>query len=92
MRRAPHPVPTALYNLRYNMVSGLYDMVEAGITYSMQLEETRLLKDYFRTSKGISMADWYSKLDKFTKSRVVVEGNINKTYGDFFADAEYPEG
>ncbi|HEY5371827.1 MAG TPA: hypothetical protein VIJ75_22820 [Hanamia sp.] len=67
------------------MVSGDYEITEKGITYAMQLEETRLLKNY-----DGSAAEWFADLDIETKKKITRTGNVppakNDFYPDFFPD------
>lgn len=67
--------------LNYNIVSGLYEIKENEIVYSMPLEETRLLKKYYG---GVS--EWYMALDKDTKDRVTRSGNVPVEKDDFYPD------
>lgn len=86
-------MPPALWHLKYNPQSGFYEILEDGITYKMQLEETRSLKDYFRdfrTESGTkfpSIEGWFNVLPKLAKKRVIREGNIKPPeYNGFYPD------
>ena len=93
MTRPRHPLPLFLKDLAYNPKSGKYEVSENGNIYSMDLEQTRLLKEYFRgfhVSSNKTVSNWYNKLPNIEKKRVYREGPINiKT--DFFPDPEYSE-
>lgn len=75
-------MPPALWHMQFNPKSGLYEIQEEGVTYKMQLEETRSLKDYFkdfRTVGGIhypSVSGWYSDLANHTRKKVVRAGKV----------------
>jgi hypothetical protein len=96
MRRARKPLPPALWQLQFNPRSGFYEIREEGITYKMQLEETRSLKDYFRdfrTNGGVhypTVAGWHLDLSNQTRKKVVREGNIKPGENDgFYPDISY---
>ncbi len=68
MRRPRKPTPLSIIDLNFNPRSDRYEIAERGITYHMELEHTRNLKEYF---KGIAVrgydttvSGWYNKLDK----------------------------
>jgi hypothetical protein len=67
-----------------NLSTGLYDIEENGITYSMTLELTRRLKEDIVNVKNIS--DWYKDLDKFTRAEIIRTGNVPKVKDDFYPD------
>ena len=94
MRRAKHPNPPALYGLRYNVNSGLYEIEEAGITYGMSLELTRDVKGYYHALMGKgkerpTVAKWYSDLSKEDKKAVIRTGSLPKQINDFFPDPQW---
>lgn len=93
MRRARRPLPPALWHLKFNPGSGYYEIQEEGVTYKMQLEETRSLKDYFkdfRTASGTiypTVEGWYVDLPKEAKKRVFRDGKLKPTeHNGFFPD------
>lgn len=91
--RPRHPLPLFLKDLAYNPKSGKYEVSENGISYSMDLEQTRLLKEYFSgfyPGCNRSISDWFNKLGKETKKRVYRDGPIN-SITDFYPDPEYSE-
>jgi hypothetical protein len=94
-RRARQPLPLVISDLHLDAQKGKYVITDAGITYSMDLEHTRLLKDYFgwyvNTRKEKTVALWYDGLDKETKKQITRSGNLPKEEQDFFPDPEYDE-
>jgi hypothetical protein len=62
MPRARHPTPFQLRTLTFDPSKGKYFIQENGITYFMNLEETRLLKEYFRGTSSGSVFEWYTSL------------------------------
>lgn len=72
-------MPPPLHDLRFNPKSSLYEIEENGILYRMHLEETRSIKEYFRSSRGAfypTVADWYRFIDNATRRRVLREGGV----------------
>jgi hypothetical protein len=80
-----------------NRLTGLYDIDEARISYSMPLELTRVLKAYythFRATPDISsptLANWYAGLLLQEKSLVKRSGSVPSIRDDWFADADSAE-
>ena len=68
--------------LQYNPKTKSYEIVENGIVYSMQLEQTRIFK---RQING-SVLDWYNYLDKETKKKITRTGNISEIEDNFYPD------
>lgn len=64
--RRPSQLPNELKDLRIMKPNRKYEIIEKGITYSMDLEHTRLIKRYWHVhqfgSKRPSVADWYKEL------------------------------
>ena len=91
MRRARHPVPSQLANLRLglNIKTGFYEVEENGILYCMPLEETRLLKVYFKANQNGTIQEWYNKLSKATKKRVNRIGNMIYDNEGFYPDNDF---
>lgn len=94
MRRPRKPTPLGIADLNYNLKSCRYEIAERGITYHMDLEHTRNLKEYF---KGIAMrgyetkiSDWYNKLDKVTKKEIIRTGII-QSINDFYPDQSFED-
>ena len=87
-------MPISIAELYYNPKSGLYEISELGINYQMSLEHTRLLKEYFKgvavKSNGVTIADWYNKLDMTTKKEILRTGNI-QTANDFYPDQSFED-
>lgn len=75
------------FRLSHNIKTNRYEIEEKGITYSMTLEMTRHLKGAFANVSTV--AEWYSDLDKFTRSEITRTGNIQKQKDDFFPDKIY---
>jgi hypothetical protein len=48
MRRSRHPMTASHIQFIHNPAAGKYEITEHGITYSMDLEETRLVKQFYR--------------------------------------------
>ncbi len=89
-------MPPALWQLKFNPKSGFYEIQEEGITYKMQLEETRSLKDYFkdfRTEGGVQypmVSGWYSDLANNSKKKVSREGKVRPGENNgFYPDISY---
>jgi hypothetical protein len=87
-------MPPALWHLNFNPLSGFYEILEEGVTYKMQLEETRALKDYFRNFRSIggtnypSIAGWYNDLAKDTKKMVLRDGKVKAAeHNGFYPDS-----
>lgn len=97
MRRSRRPTPLILSDLRYDPEKQLYSRTQEGITYSMPLELTRHLKEYYRDYDGKldgghaypSMDRWYRDLSKQQKQQVIRTGNVPVPKSDFFPDPEY---
>ncbi len=74
---------------------GMYDVSENGITYTMDLETTRLLKDYYKgfrpahRSHFPTMERWYQDLPNDVRKRVKRTGNVPPPTSDFFPDPDY---
>ena len=87
MRRPRKPTPLGIIDLNYNPKSGRYVITEMGITYLMDLEHTRSLKEYFQgiAKRGYEtkISDWYDKLDKVTKKEILRNGSLQTT-NDFY--------
>ena len=92
--RAKYPTPLTL-RIIPNKVAGLYDVHENGITYTMNLEVTRELKEYFmhfpsgHKAHYPTMARWYADLKNEVKKTGVRSGNVPPEPIDFFPDVEY---
>lgn len=84
MRRARHPMPPALWSMKYNYISKLYEISENGIIYSMSLEKTRELKEGIKLSENV--ANWYADLSNEKKKEIILSGNIQKPESDFIPD------
>ena len=69
------------FDFAYNILAKCYQIEENGIVYSMQLENTRLLKKHFGT-----VAEWYNKLDNETKKEIIRTGDIPKDKDDFYPE------
>ena len=94
MRRPRKPTPLSIIDLNFNPKSGRYEITERSISYQMDLEHTRNLKEYF---KGVAVrgyetkiSDWYNKLDKVTKKDVLRTGNF-QTVNDFYPDQSFED-
>ena len=89
MRRPRIPTPLSIIDLNYNPKSGRYEITERGITYYMDLEHTRGLKEHFKgvavRGYGAIISDWYNKLDNSTKKEILRKGNI-QIINDFYSD------
>ena len=81
MARAKHPVPFALNKLQYIPKTGNYDISESGIIYSMPLEMTRNLKEYFGNYINQTVAEWYQSLSKSERASVIRTGAIPSSKG-----------
>lgn len=97
MRRAAKPMPPQLWTLQFNPKSGFYEILEEGITYKMELEETRSIRDYYRHYQGSgwndfpTVAGWYKDLKNGVKKLVIREGNIKQVPDGFFPDPDYQD-
>lgn len=96
MSRARKPMPCTLWDLRFNAKSGYYEMTEDGILYQMEIEETRLVRDYYsdfvpdrKTDTYPTLSQWYKDLPKEIKKRVQRIGEITEEANGFYPDAEY---
>lgn len=59
MRRPKHPMPQALWDLRNNPKTGLYEITEDGIKYSLELEQVRKLREYFKNLYFLQFLIYY---------------------------------
>lgn len=90
-------MPPPLRELQYNPKSGFYEIQENGITYQMRMEETREIKQYFRTSTGAlypTVADWYRVTNRTIKKQVIRSGEVPVPLpgaDGFYPDPEYPD-
>lgn len=88
MKRPAHPRSHALLGLNINLQTGLYELSELDIAYSMPLETTRLLKQQFQNNANGRVFEWYRHLDKGTKATVTRTGRIEIIGDDFYPDLE----
>ncbi|HMH23635.1 MAG TPA: hypothetical protein VK563_17735 [Puia sp.] len=90
----PHQV---IRKFSVNRVTGLYDIDESRVSYSMPLELTRLLKAYYThfratpDTPGPTLANWYAGLPLQERSLVKRSGTVPEVRKDWFADAEPDE-
>lgn len=90
-------MPPQLWELQFNPKSGFYEIKENGVTYCLRLEETRLLRDYFRghrsgkVVKSPTISNWYKSIKKEDKKQVIRSGEISENLSDFTQDIEYPD-
>jgi len=86
MARAKQHIPFELKSLKHNTKTGLYDITEDGITYSMNLETVRSMSEHFKDFNATKkITSWYKDLDRFTKKGIVVTGKAEQ------ADTFYPD-
>lgn len=72
------------------MKTGLYDITEADITYSMPLETTRSLKAAFMNNAACkTVSEWYDQLGSAEKKNVIRKGDITEEESDFIPDPEW---
>ncbi len=94
MKRPRKPVPISIVDLYFNPQTGKYEISEMGVTYQMDLEHTRNLKQFFQgiliRGYGATIADWYNKLDHATKKEIIRIGTI-QTNQDFYPDISYED-
>ena len=83
MRRPKLTVPIPIKGLSYDPNVKAYTIQERGITYHLQLEHTRLLKEHFKGNSSPysngHIAEWFSKLDNEMKKEIVRTGNLPNT-------------
>ncbi len=91
MRRARKPVPPEMWSMVADPKTGKYLIKENSISYYMELEHTRLLRNYYRRNSfnEPTIEKWYSDLDRFTRKEIVVEGMKKKSENDFYPDSEF---
>lgn len=91
-------MPLALSALSRNRATGMYEISEDGITYGMELELTRKLREDYKgfksgteleTEKYFTLARWYRDLPKELKKMVKRSGKLPKQKDDFFPDTEF---
>ncbi|MGN6476321.1 MAG: hypothetical protein ACTHKV_03775 [Flavipsychrobacter sp.] len=99
-RRPRDPIPFGLQDLKWNFKTDKYEKTEDGITYAMDLELTRHLKEYYRFfpistlkagEKYPTMQRWYQDLSKDEKKKVTRTGNLPPEASDFFPDPDFSE-
>lgn len=95
MRRPRFAVPIPIRGLNYNPTAKAYTIEERGITYHLQLEHTRLLKEHFKGNSNPSsnghIAEWFSKLDNEIKKEIMRTGNVPDTTHVYF-DGRHADG
>jgi len=85
-------MPPQLWELQFNPKSGFYEITENGITYRLRIEETRLLRDYFRGHRSDNgetvptIAGWYKSVSNPLKKQVERSGSIPIPPPDFYPD------
>jgi hypothetical protein len=91
MPRARHPLPFEMKGIKNDQEAGKYILTENGITYSMNLEHTRLLKQYFRGNyiDNPTIEKWYKDLDRFTRKEIKITGKLELSTSDFYPDTTY---
>ncbi len=89
MRRARHPVPMAIKRLHFDVQQNCYVIIESGITYKMQIEMTRRLKEYFRSdnvrTKDHNVTTWYESLSKEERKQII-RINAPEEASEFYPD------
>ena len=85
MARARHPLPFEMWGITTDVVTGKYVLTENGVTYYMTLENTRLLKQYFRSNgmENPSIEKWYNDLERITRKEIKVVGRAGNSEKDF---------
>lgn len=77
MRRPDRPLHPDLKKVTRNPRTGLYDLNEKGVTYSLTLEQLRALNHYFRSfypdeySNTPTLERWYADIDRFTRKSII---------------------
>ena len=90
----PHQV---IRKFTVNRTTGLYDIDEARVNYSMPLELTRLLKGYYTHFRATpdnpspTLAHWYAGLPLKERPLVKRSGSVPSVRDDWFADADPAE-
>lgn len=89
-------MPIELARLTYNGASGRYEIQEAGITYAMDLEHTRMLKTYYKHfhrgyKKVPTLAGWYASLSKEERKGIYRSGDLPRSPADFAPDPEWED-
>ena len=64
MPRPSHPLPPQIRNLQFNDVVNRYVITENGITYSMNLEHTRMIKDFYRDDSAAIHLSYFILINK----------------------------
>lgn len=97
MPRRPLSIPAIIKDLQaVRNRPGYYSITRAGITYTMPLEQTRELKQYWRgyvspERDRRSMQDWYSHLPNEIKKLVERAGDVPDVDDGFYPDLEAAE-
>lgn len=94
MRRPKLSMPLELKNLQRDIKTGKYLISENGITYAMDLEQTRLLKEYYKFQNfdgKCTLEAWYRDLSKFDKAAIIRTGDIERPTDDFIPDATWED-
>jgi len=78
-----HGTPIALKGfLKINIKTGKHEIEEDGIVYSMAMEQSILLKHFFKDQnvmsrlEGKTVAMWYKELPKEDRDKVIRTGNL----------------
>lgn len=75
MPRPRHPLPYQIRSMRFDPIKGKYFVSENGLTFYMDLEQTRLLKEYFRGNYSGSIIEWHSTLSSEVREKVTIKYN-----------------
>jgi len=91
MRRARHPLPYSLMGIRFDPSKERYFIPEAGITYYLTIEHTRLLKEFYRKHEhekpSPTIRGWYDSLDRITKKEIEADGMGENEDEYFYPDS-----
>lgn len=81
--------------IRHNPTTGLYEIVERGITYAMPMELTTPLKAYFAQYTGAgddrTVAEWYGRLCRDDQRNITRTGAVPNADNSFYPDVDHTE-
>ncbi|MBN8665839.1 MAG: hypothetical protein J0L83_14755 [Chitinophagales bacterium] len=90
-RRADHPLPPALFDLKWDPSTDRYTITREGITYLLTFTHYNDLKKYFREfGERVKVADWYQGLSREEKKQIKRIG-LPQEPDDFIPDQSWDD-
>ena len=90
-RRADHPLPPWLFDLKWDQAEGRYAVTREGITYLMDFHHYNDLKAFSRQyGESATVEQWYKGLDKEWRNQVKRLGAAEPEE-KFYPDVEWED-